>query len=107
MVVFVCFNACLLQSLKSSQMLERQRATALYLIDKVFCSMIRVCLTHTHTLSLSLSLPVSLSICTAPTGIAADSQLALRAGGEKDADEEADTVGCCSLRVEHISAWPA
>ncbi|UKK02257.2 DNA topoisomerase I [Theileria orientalis] len=27
--------------------------------------------------------------------------LALRVGGEKDADE-ADTVGCCSLRVEHI-----
>jgi DNA topoisomerase-1 len=44
-------------------MLDRQLATALYLIDK----------------------------------------LALRAGGEKDTDEEADTVGCCNLRVEHIS----
>lgn len=30
-------------------------------------------------------------------------KLALRAGNEKDADEAADTVGCCSLRVEHIS----
>jgi len=30
-------------------------------------------------------------------------QLALRAGNEKDTDEEADTVGCCSLRVEHIT----
>ncbi|OII77302.1 DNA topoisomerase I [Cryptosporidium andersoni] len=29
--------------------------------------------------------------------------LALRVGGEKDIEEEADTVGCCSLRVEHIS----
>lgn len=29
-------------------------------------------------------------------------KLALRAGNEKDADETADTVGCCSLRVEHI-----
>lgn len=29
-------------------------------------------------------------------------KLALRAGNEKDADEQADTVGCCSLRVEHI-----
>jgi len=29
-------------------------------------------------------------------------KLALRAGNEKDTDEEADTVGCCSLRVEHI-----
>ena len=29
-------------------------------------------------------------------------QLALRAGNEKDTDEAADTVGCCSLRVEHI-----
>eukprot|EP01138_Halocafeteria_seosinensis_P016337 gb/GECG01016668.1/.p1 GENE.gb/GECG01016668.1/~~gb/GECG01016668.1/.p1 ORF type:complete len:791 (+),score=179.03 gb/GECG01016668.1/:1-2373(+) len=28
--------------------------------------------------------------------------LALRAGGEKDEDE-ADTVGCCSLRVEHLT----
>jgi len=29
--------------------------------------------------------------------------LALRAGNEKDSEEEADTVGCCSLRVEHIT----
>ena len=28
-------------------------------------------------------------------------QLALRAGNEKDEDA-ADTVGCCSLRVEHV-----
>eukprot|EP00386_Alphamonas_edax_P003968 GDKI01012207.1.p1 GENE.GDKI01012207.1~~GDKI01012207.1.p1 ORF type:complete len:545 (-),score=208.93 GDKI01012207.1:75-1709(-) len=31
--------------------------------------------------------------------------LALRVGGEKDTDEEADTVGCCSLRAEHITEW--
>lgn len=29
-------------------------------------------------------------------------RLALRAGNEKDTDDEADTVGCCSLRVEHL-----
>tara|TARA_B110001452_G_scaffold42271_1_gene32427 strand:+ start:859 stop:2181 length:1323 start_codon:yes stop_codon:yes gene_type:complete len=29
-------------------------------------------------------------------------RLALRVGGEKDKDDEADTVGCCSLRVEHV-----
>ncbi|CEM35573.1 unnamed protein product [Vitrella brassicaformis CCMP3155] len=29
--------------------------------------------------------------------------LALRVGGEKDTEEEADTVGCCSLRKEHIT----
>ncbi|KAJ7532872.1 hypothetical protein O6H91_13G023500 [Diphasiastrum complanatum] len=29
-------------------------------------------------------------------------RLALRAGNEKD-DDEADTVGCCSLKVEHVS----
>ena len=29
-------------------------------------------------------------------------KLALRAGNEKDSDEAADTVGCCSLRCEHI-----
>ena len=29
-------------------------------------------------------------------------QLALRAGNEKDEDQ-ADTVGCCSLRVEHLN----
>jgi DNA topoisomerase-1 len=28
--------------------------------------------------------------------------LALRVGNEKE-DDEADTVGCCSLRVEHIT----
>ena len=48
--------------MRAKEMATRQRAVALYFIDK----------------------------------------LALRAGNEKDADEEADTVGCCSLRVEHI-----
>jgi DNA topoisomerase-1 len=33
-------------------------------------------------------------------------RLALRVGGEKDTDEEADTVGCCSLRVEHLRFDP-
>jgi DNA topoisomerase-1 len=33
-------------------------------------------------------------------------RLALRVGGEKDTDEEADTVGCCSLRVEHLRIDP-
>mmetsp|Transcript_16721 Transcript_16721/g.18591 ORF Transcript_16721/g.18591 Transcript_16721/m.18591 type:complete len:779 (+) Transcript_16721:215-2551(+) len=33
-------------------------------------------------------------------------RLALRVGGEKDTDEEADTVGCCSLRVEHMTFDP-
>lgn len=32
-------------------------------------------------------------------------KFALRAGGEKG-DDEADTVGCCSLRYEHISLKP-
>ncbi|KAI2650035.1 DNA topoisomerase 1 [Labeo rohita] len=47
---------------RSKEMRIRQRAVALYFIDK----------------------------------------LALRAGNEKDEGETADTVGCCSLRVEHI-----
>merc|ERR1719295_246336 len=50
-----------MQDLKSKEMRVRQRAVALYFIDR----------------------------------------LALRAGNEKDEDQ-ADTVGCCSLRVEHI-----
>eukprot|EP01135_Chromosphaera_perkinsii_P005522 Nk52_evm71s352 gene=Nk52_evmTU71s352 len=29
-------------------------------------------------------------------------KLAIRIGNEKDSDEQADTVGCCSLRVEHV-----
>lgn len=53
------------KELKSNLMVERQRATAMYLIDV----------------------------------------LALRAGGEKGEDE-ADTVGCCSLRYEHITLEP-
>ncbi|XP_038606109.1 DNA topoisomerase 1 [Tachyglossus aculeatus] len=48
---------------KSKEMKVRQRAVALYFIDK----------------------------------------LALRAGNEKEEGETADTVGCCSLRVEHIN----
>ncbi|OQV12457.1 DNA topoisomerase 1 [Hypsibius exemplaris] len=49
--------------MKSKEMRIRQRAVALYFIDK----------------------------------------LALRAGNEKEEGETADTVGCCSLRVEHIA----
>ncbi|KAI0373915.1 hypothetical protein BV20DRAFT_961802 [Pilatotrama ljubarskyi] len=49
----------------NKQMMERQRATAMYFIDK----------------------------------------LALRAGNEKG-DDEADTVGCCSLRCEHVTLLP-
>ncbi|KAG7359115.1 DNA topoisomerase IB [Nitzschia inconspicua] len=33
-------------------------------------------------------------------------RLALRVGGEKDTEEEADTVGCCSLRREHFHFDP-
>jgi len=47
---------------KAKEMVKRQRAVALYFIDR----------------------------------------LALRAGNEKEEGETADTVGCCSLRVEHI-----
>lgn len=49
------------EELRSKEMMVRQRATALWLID----------------------------------------HLALRAGNEKG-DDEADTVGCCSLRCEHV-----
>jgi len=51
-----------MDDMKSKEMRVRQRAVAMYFIDK----------------------------------------LALRAGNEKDSDEQADTVGCCSLRYEHI-----
>ncbi|KAK6541240.1 DNA topoisomerase 1 [Orbilia ellipsospora] len=50
------------QDLKDKETMVRQRATAIYLIDK----------------------------------------FALRAGNEKG-DDEADTVGCCSLRYEHVT----
>ncbi|KAK3178962.1 hypothetical protein OEA41_001100 [Lepraria neglecta] len=53
------------KELRSEVMAERQRATAVYLID----------------------------------------QFALRAGNEKG-DDEADTVGCCSLKFEHITLKP-
>ncbi|XP_051917644.1 DNA topoisomerase I, mitochondrial isoform X2 [Hippocampus zosterae] len=52
-----------LEDMKAREMHIRQRAVALYFIDK----------------------------------------LALRAGNEKEEGETADTVGCCSLRVEHIT----
>ncbi len=52
--------------MKSKTTATRQRATAMYFIDR----------------------------------------LALRAGNEKKEGEEADTVGCCSLRFEHIKLEP-
>lgn len=45
-----------------------------------------------------------ISFLTTPTLFPA--QLALRAGNEKEEGETADTVGCCSLRVEHINLHP-
>ncbi|KAL3419008.1 eukaryotic DNA topoisomerase I [Phlyctema vagabunda] len=54
------------QDLKAELMADRQRATAVYLIDK----------------------------------------FALRAGNEKDAENEAETVGCCSLKFEHVTLKP-
>ena len=54
------------KALKAKDMVKRQLATAVWVIDR----------------------------------------LALRVGGEKDTDEEADTVGCCSLRVEHLHFDP-
>ncbi|KAL1609290.1 DNA topoisomerase 1 [Nothophoma quercina] len=53
------------RELKSEKMVDRQRATAIYLID----------------------------------------QFALRAGNEKGEDE-ADTVGCCSLKFQHVTLKP-
>ena len=53
------------RDLKSEKMVDRQRATAIYLID----------------------------------------QYALRAGNEKGEDE-AETVGCCSLKYQHITLKP-
>ncbi|KAL2064779.1 hypothetical protein VTL71DRAFT_3918 [Oculimacula yallundae] len=54
------------RDLRAELMADRQRATAVYLIDK----------------------------------------LALRAGNEKDGENEAETVGCCSLKYEHITLKP-
>lgn len=54
------------KDLHSELMADRQRATAVYLIDK----------------------------------------FALRAGNEKDTENEAETVGCCSLKYEHITLKP-
>lgn len=73
-------------------------------------------LSHFLTSPLSPSLPYLSSLSSlhltsplsppSPPSPPLPSQLALRAGNEKDADESADTVGCCSLRVEHISEHP-
>ena len=54
------------KDLHAELMADRQRATAVYLIDK----------------------------------------FALRAGNEKDAENEAETVGCCSLKFEHVTLKP-
>jgi DNA topoisomerase-1 len=54
------------RDLHAELMADRQRATAVYLIDK----------------------------------------FALRAGNEKDTENEAETVGCCSLKYEHVTLKP-
>ncbi len=67
---------------KSKEMRTRQRAVALYFIDKVIQNLPK------NRIILSFYL----------------FQLALRVGNEKDEDE-ADTVGCCSLRIEHVKLF--
>lgn len=47
---------------------------------------------------MKLSFDLSSSVLFIP-----NKKLALRAGNEKEEGETADTVGCCSLRVEHIT----
>jgi DNA topoisomerase-1 len=54
------------KDLRAELTADRQRATAVYLIDR----------------------------------------FALRAGNEKDAENEAETVGCCSLKYEHVTLKP-
>jgi len=54
------------KDLHAELMADRQRATAVYLIDR----------------------------------------FALRAGNEKDTENEAETVGCCSLKFEHVTLKP-
>ncbi|XP_024392719.1 DNA topoisomerase 1 beta isoform X1 [Physcomitrium patens] len=54
---------------------------------------------RTYTKDFSSSDPTKQQIAVATYLI---DRLALRAGNEKDEDE-ADTVGCCSLKVEHVS----
>ncbi len=66
---------------KSKEMRIRQRAVALYFIDKV------------KKYIYKKTKPIYFIL-----------QLALRVGNEKDEDE-ADTVGCCSLRIEHIKLF--
>lgn len=69
------------KELKDSREEIAQRATALYLIDKlgIYYSEIQLVATLTY---LFLT--------------------ALRVGNEKNVEKEADTVGCCSLRFEHV-----
>ncbi|KAI5063198.1 hypothetical protein GOP47_0021745 [Adiantum capillus-veneris] len=57
---------------------------------------------RTYTENFTSSDPTSRQIAVATYLI---DQLALRAGNEKD-DDEADTVGCCSLKVEHVTLIP-
>ncbi|MCO5563945.1 hypothetical protein L7F22_017597 [Adiantum nelumboides] len=57
---------------------------------------------QTYTQNFTSSDPTSRQIAVATYLI---DQLALRAGNEKD-DDEADTVGCCSLKVEHVTLIP-
>lgn len=79
---------------------ERQRATAIYLIDKLALrvgyarSQSAICLCPTPCL-LSLACWPLLCIDSSCLNVAPCSN-------EKDKSEVADTVGCCSLRVEHL-----
>ena len=82
------------EELRDPKTVIRQRATAMYLIDKV-----RACRVGSAKGGL---VQLMTRCCQCGSGWVRV-QLALRAGNEKDTDEEADTVGCCSLRVEHIT----
>lgn len=58
-----------------------------------------------ETMSAELRRSEDAAVCQRATALWLIDRLALRAGNEKGEDE-ADTVGCCSLRCEHVTCEP-
>lgn len=100
--------------LKSRQMSTRQRAVALYFIDKVWYKWDKISWSVTeykvpkmkHFINefwSEILRKEQVEINSVSIWFLDILKLALRAGNEKEEGETADTVGCCSLRVEHIT----
>jgi DNA topoisomerase-1 len=90
------------KEMRSEHSQFRQRATAIYLIDFLALRVGSVAFCGVELTGLLLHAYPAVSVSSSHSRLRLYS-VSLYCSNEKDTSEKADTVGCCSLRVEHLT----